>query len=158
LTAKLYKADGVFGDSSLATGSALASSNARPGSDFTTSFATYTFTFAGAYQMNPNDEYAIVLEASTNDLSNYWQLEDIHSDASGAPSGNVTYKQAAGFLSLDWDASFAVYGTSVAASSQTGVEDALTVLCYEVGVLGALAVFSSAAFWGWRLIKGNPKD
>jgi len=36
--------------------------------------------------------------------------------------------------------------------------DASRAQLYLFGVLGALAVFSAAAFWGWRLIKGNPKD
>lgn len=35
---------------------------------------------------------------------------------------------------------------------------ALSALSFELGVAIALAVFSASAFWGWRLLKGNPKD
>lgn len=68
--AKLYAHSGTYGTSSIATGSALATSDDISANGLTTSYVTTELTFSTPYTMAPNTHYIITCEGDGADASN----------------------------------------------------------------------------------------
>jgi hypothetical protein len=86
VTAKLYAHSGTFGTSSIPTGAALATSDNVSLASITASYATVEFSFSTPYEMVASTEYAIAVEYTGGDGSNYLQVRGLAS--SGTHAGN----------------------------------------------------------------------
>lgn len=125
LVAKLYAHSGVFGTSSVPTGSALATSDPIAAAGISGSLSLVEFIFSGAnqYVMSASTHYVIVLDGSAvGDASNY-MIYGVDSSSPTA-SGNFSF----GITSTTWsfsstiDMPFYVYGlVPTTTRTQTGL-------------------------------------
>ena len=111
LSAKIYAHSGTFGDTSVPTGAALATSASISASGVLTSASDITFTFSGGNQITlaNGTKYVVAVEASaTGDFSNNYAAQ--HHSA-GAHAGNLSTRAASWGFNGAADAYFIVNGT-----------------------------------------------
>ncbi len=106
---------GVYGTSSVPTGSALATSDAIPVSSLTTSFVLSELLFSGGqqYHLDANTHYCIefTTDGTTEDNEVHLSLYD---NGLSSHSGNTFYSIAGVYhLNSDIDAIFSIYGLPV---------------------------------------------
>jgi hypothetical protein len=92
LVAKLYAISGAYGSAAIPTGTALATSENLDVSTLTTSYLVKEIGFTTQFKMTASTDYAISLEYSDGDASNYVQVEGA---ASGTHAGNSSTKTGA---------------------------------------------------------------
>lgn len=92
LVAKLYAITGAFGSAAIPTGAALATSDNLNVATLTTSYLEKELTFGVPYEMVANTDYAITVEYTGGDGSNYVQVEGA---SSGTHAGNKASETAA---------------------------------------------------------------
>jgi len=115
LTAKLYAHSGTYGNTSIPTGTPLATSSAVSASGLPTSLELVEFTFATPYKMIANTNYVIMLEYSGTSGANV----QIVRGAPGRGGNYIIYSDETTTYSPNngRDLVFYVYGNIVANSS-----------------------------------------
>jgi hypothetical protein len=144
--AKLYAISGTFGTSAVPNGAALATSKTIDVSKLTTAYQTVEFGFDTQYLMAASTNYAITVEYTGGDASNY-----IHVDgaAAGTHAGNaaaltgVWAAAAAADLNFTVHASPSLYGLS--GEVLRGITHELTMTTPRSG---SFAAFESVSWPG----------
>lgn len=111
ITAKIYAHSGTFGTSSVATGTAIATSDTVDISTLSTSYALVDFTFSGAEQITLTNatNYVVSVEYTGGDASNYLHVGC--DQTSVTHSGNFTQWNGGWIAYNTYDVCFYVYSS-----------------------------------------------
>lgn len=117
--AKLYELTGTYGTDAKPSGSAFATSDAKPASTFDSALASTTFTFSGLNQaeLTAGTNYIVTIEFTGGDASNYLEI----AWCGNVFDGNISYTSDLASWTGDntWDAIYQLNGDPVA-GEETG--------------------------------------
>ena len=116
--AKLYEITGAYGSTSVPDGAAEATSTAVLAQSLTTSLQKISFTFATPFSLVSGHHYAISVEYSGGDVSNY---VNVQYDAQGTHSGNQAVYSGSWSAAANFDTLFSVGGAPNYTYSLSGV-------------------------------------
>lgn len=161
VVAQVYAHGGVYGTSSIPTGSALAESDSVDVTTIPSGVTWITFTFSGVNRicLSANSKHVVVIISKTGNWSSSNSLK-VHINTAGGHSGNRSYYDSGSWKAVSsQDVGFYVYGVSPTPATPTNCT-ATCLSATSIKVTWTDNAINETAYYverddgGWHVISG----